>query len=216
VTQVIALVEDDAGYRASLVTLFGRAPGMRVADGFMRGEDFLAALATPDAASWTLALLDVELPGMNGLEVLRRTRLARADLHVVMLTAFEDPPLILEAICAGADGYLLKRASPRELVAQLVTVADGGAPLTAGVARTVLDLVRGGRVRADDLPPLTDREREVLLGLCRGGSYKTIAGDLGIGVETVRTHIKALYRKLQVSNVAAAVSRALRAGLIGR
>lgn len=214
-SQVVAIVEDDAGYRASLRTLLGRTPGLTVAADFRAGEDLLAALDGPGAAGWSLVLLDIELPGMTGIETLRRLRTRRADLSAVMLTAFEDPALILDAICAGADGYLIKRVSPRELVAQLAVITDGGAPLTAGVARTVLDLVRGGGpVRPADLPPLTPREREVLLGLCRGGSYKTVAADLGVGVETVRTHIKTLYRKLQVTNVAAAVSRAIQAGLL--
>lgn len=212
-TQVAAVVEDDAGYRASLTTLLARTPGTRVAAAFRTGEELLDALATPAAAAWTLVLMDIELPGMSGIEALRRARARRADLAVVMLTAFEDPALIVEAICAGADGYLLKRTSPRELIAQLAVITEGGAPLTAGVARTLLDVVRDRAVPPADLPPLTSREREVLVGLVRGGSYKIIAADLGIGVETVRTHIKALYRKLQVSNVAAAVSRAVKAGL---
>lgn len=211
-TQSVAVVEDDAGYRASVVTLLQRAPGFTVAAQVRTGEELVAALDGPTAHTWTLVLMDIELPGMNGIETLRRLRARRADLSVVMLTAFEDAPLIVEAICAGADGYLLKRVSPRELIAQLAVIADGGAPLTAGVARTVLELVRGAPPAAA-LPALTGRERDVLTALCRGLAYKEIAGELGVSVETVRTHIKALYRKLQVTNVAAAVSKALRAGL---
>jgi DNA-binding NarL/FixJ family response regulator len=132
-----------------------------------------------------------------------------------MLTVFEDPRAILQAICAGADGYLLKRASAKELVTQLKLVAGGGAPLTSGVAKTLLDLVRAGpmcELPGDAQPrrfTLTEREQDVLRCLVRGLTYKEVGDELGVSLDTVRSHIRALYKKLQVHSVAAAVRRAL-------
>jgi DNA-binding NarL/FixJ family response regulator len=137
-----------------------------------------------------------------------------------MLTVFEDPRTILAAICAGADGYLLKKCSVRELIEQTRVVVAGGSTLTAGVARTVLTLVR----ELGDAPPtgsfegdrlqLTDREREVLRCLVNGCSYKQAAAELGIQLDTVRAHIRKLYRKLQVHSVSEAVALAIRDGLV--
>ena len=213
-THRIAIVEDDANYRTSLITVLDHAPGFACASAFRTAEAYLDALPTDAAAPWTMVLMDIALPGLGGIEATRRSRQVRPALPVVMLTAFEDPPRIVEAICAGADGYLLKRTGARELLTHLDSISHGGAPLTAAVARTVLDVVRGRRSRPVDNHDITARERDVLTALVRGLSYKEVAADLGISLETVRTHIKSLYRKLQVSNVAEAVSRALRTGLV--
>jgi len=138
-----------------------------------------------------------------------------------VLTVFEDRASIVEAICAGADGYLLKRTPADALLLQLAAVVAGGSPLSAAVARTVLDVVRHVNAGSLTFPPsvgdpvqLTEREREVLGCLVRGLGYKAVAHALGISIDTVRTHIRGVYRKLQVHSVAEAVSRALRSGIV--
>jgi DNA-binding NarL/FixJ family response regulator len=127
---------------------------------------------------------------------------------------FEDPRTILRAIGAGADGYLLKRTPPAQLLEQIQVVTGGGAALTPGVARTVLDLVRDPQAPLADDIGLSAREREVLKGLVDGLAYKQVADRLGISLDTVRTHVRAVYRKLQVHSVAEAVGRALRERIV--
>ena len=218
----VVVVEDDARYRESLAALFGHTPGFRLVERFGAATDALRRLgdgARPPA--WDLVLMDVDLPGMSGIEATRLLKRLLPDALVVVLTVFEEPNVILEAICAGADGYLLKKTPPVELVSQLRVVAAGGAPLTAGVARTVLQLVRDPASAAPDPPAngdgalrLTGRERDVLRGLTRGLAYKQVADTLGLSLDTVRTHVRNVYRKLQVHSVAEAVSRAIRQRLV--
>jgi DNA-binding NarL/FixJ family response regulator len=129
-----------------------------------------------------------------------------------MLTAFEDPPRILAAIRAGADGYLLKRAGVAEILEQLRVVASGGSPMTPGIARSVLDLVRAGTGPSplETGPDLSERERAVLGALVRGLAYKQVAADLDLSIDTVRTYIRRIYAKLQVHSATEAVARAVR------
>ena len=162
---------------------------------------------------WDIVVMDLEMPEMSGIEATRRLKMLSPDLKVVVLTVFEDPAAIVEAVSVGADGYLLKKARARELVEGIRSVAEGGSPLTPDVARTILDLLRALKpaARAGPAPTrfeLTDREQQVLRALVNGMSYKQVADELGISLGTVRSHIVAIYRKLQVHNVAEAVSRA--------
>lgn len=210
----VAIVEDDARYRDSLALLVSTVPGFTLAATFAGAGAF-----TPgEACAWDLVLMDIHLGDGDGIELTRALKAAGARPWVVMLTAFEDPPTILAAICAGADGYVLKRTPPAELVAQLLQITAGGAPLTAGVARTLLGIVRQApppaRAPADPPLALSPREHEVLRQLVDGRSYKQVAAELDIGLDTVRGYIKTLYRKLQVHSVAEAVGRALREGLV--
>jgi len=163
--------------------------------------------------------MDIELPGLSGIDATRRLKQFWPELPIVVFTVFEEPRVILEAICAGADGYLLKKTSAGEILAQLRGVVAGGAPLTGGVARTILELLRatGGAASGTTVPArldLTDREQDVLRCLTKGMSYKEAADALGIATDTVRYFIRAVYRKLRVHSVAAAVSRAIREGLV--
>jgi DNA-binding NarL/FixJ family response regulator len=174
--------------------------------------------------SWQIALIDIELPGMSGIEATRRLKRYLPDLNVVMLTVFEEPSIILEAITAGADGYLLKKTPAAELLAHLNAIASGGSPLTPDVARTVFSLLRqnapkgiSGRFFNTSAPTkldLTEREHAVLQSLVKGLSYKQVATKLDISIDTVRTHIRAVYRKLQVHSVGEAVARAIREKLV--
>jgi DNA-binding NarL/FixJ family response regulator len=219
----VTIVEDDTRYRESLTALIAHASGFTMLESFGSAADAVKRMreasdaGTPPA--WDIVLMDVGLPGMSGIEATRVIKRVIPKALVVVLTVFEEPPTILEAICAGADGYLLKKTPPQELLTQLQVVAAGGAPLTAGVARTLLDLVRSPSAQDTDAAPddgllrLTERERDVLRGLVRGLAYKQVADTLGISIDTVRTHIRAIYRKLQVHSVAEAVGRAIRGRL---
>lgn len=217
----VATIEDDARYRASLEALLRLSPGMELAGSFGSPAQALAALErNGDRADWDVLLMDLELPGMSGIEATRRIKGLCPQTSIVVLTVFEEPATVLEAICAGADGYLTKATPPEELLAQLRAVVDGGSPLTAGVAHTVLDLLRHvgpdratARLAPGERLELSEREREVLRCLVEGMAYKQVADRLDISIDTVRTHIRRIYKKLQVHSVAEAVSRALREGL---
>ncbi len=216
----VVVTEDDPHYRAGLVAFFESEPGFEAAAVFSSAEQLLSAAETArftdGSPPWDIAVLDVELPGMSGFEAAQRLKRLLPDLPIVMLTVFEDPAAILQAICAGADGYLLKKNSPDELAEQLGSIAAGGSPLTPGVARIVLDLLRVSNPKpATPLSvELSDRELSVLRHLARGLSYKQAAEAESISLDTVRTYVRRIYRKLQVHNVAEAVGQAIRAGLV--
>lgn len=220
----VVIIEDDPRYRHSLETLFNNMPGFQLGASFGSAYAMLQELEKVQRAgrepSWQLALVDIELPGMNGIEATRHLKKHLPALTVVMLTVFEEPTVILEAITSGADGYLLKKTPAPELLGQLKAIASGGSPLTADVARTVLALLRektskgiSGKLFSATSPTklgLTEREHSVLQALVKGLSYKQVAAKLNISIDTVRTHIRGVYRKLQVHNVAEAVARAIR------
>lgn len=224
----VTIIEDNPRYRHSLETLFRHSPGFALAASY---GSALTALDHVDERlrfgsepAWDIVLMDIELPGLSGIEATRQLKKRLPRLPVVVLTVFEEPTTILEAITAGADGYLLKKTSAPEMLAQLRVIVSGGAPLTAFVARTVLDLLRtiGTNGTTDPQPfsssptkfDLTEREQEVLQCLVRGQSYKQSGDQLGISLDTVRTHIRGIYKKLQVHSVAEAVARAIRERLV--
>lgn len=220
-THTVAAIEDDPRYRAGVERLLEHAEAFRFVGAFGSAEDALQAAGRgPLANRWDLILMDLELPGMSGIDATRRFKEQWPQTKVVMLTVFEEPRTVLEAICAGADGYLLKSASGEEILDQLRVALDGGASLTPGVARTVLGLLREPlpQPRRAAKPParmdLTPREQDVLRALVQGLAYKQVASTLDISVDTVRYHIKAIYRKLQVHGVAEAVTRAVRERLV--
>jgi DNA-binding NarL/FixJ family response regulator len=221
----LAIVEDDPHYRTSLEHLFARAEGFALAGSFAAPPPVLAeaerAMRESDALPWDVVLMDLEMPRMNGIDATRRLKALAPPLKVVVLTVFEDPDAIVEAICAGADGYLLKKARARELLDAVRAVAGGGAPLTPTVAQKMLEVLRSVAPAAappSSSPPtrlaLTEREQQVLRALVEGLSYKQAADALGISLGTVRSHITAIYGKLQVHNVAEAVSHAMRRRLV--
>jgi DNA-binding NarL/FixJ family response regulator len=222
-TRVVA-VEDDPRYRASLEVLLRYSGDFELVDSFASPEAALTEASTTVGRGaqppWDLVLMDVDLPGMSGNECTRRMKALVPGATVVMLTVSEDRASILDAICAGADGYLLKRTPADGLLAQLRAVLAGGSPLSAGIARTVLELLRRfgtpptRREASNAQFQLTDRELEVLQHLAGGLPYKGVAAALGVSLDTVRSHIRSIYAKLQVHSVAQAVSRALRAGLV--
>jgi DNA-binding NarL/FixJ family response regulator len=211
-------VEDDPRYRASLVRLLHGLPQFVHVGSFASAEPLLvAARAAHDAglgAPWDVVLTDLGLPGVDGAQLTRELKRLFPQLRVVALTVFDEPDAVLAAICAGADGYLLKSTPGEELIAQLQRVLDDGAPLSATLAGTMMRLVRESHAaRAAELPcdlGLTPRQLDVLRGLVEGLAYRQVAQRLDISLDTVRSHVRQIYAAMQVHNVAEAVSYAIR------
>jgi len=149
-------------------------------------------------------LMDIDMPPSNGVESLKALRKKYEALPVIMLTVFEDNDNIINSICAGANGYLLKK-DMEQIMPAIKDVLNGGAPMTSSVARKVLQLFPGKQERKVELEILTAKESEILSWLVKGYSYKMIADQMHIAVETVRSHIKKIYKKLQVSSATEAV-----------
>lgn len=203
-----ALVENNLT-TAELLRDYLSADEIRITCHYASGEEALEQIPLQPLPD--VVLMDIGLPGVSGVEVTRQLKTAYPDLDIVMLTTFEDPETILEAIKAGASGYVLK-ASPREEIQQAVCVAkQGGSFLSGKVARLVLNSFQQAPRRSpdEDRWGLTEREREILDRLVDGAPYKAIADQLCISVHTVNNHIRHIYEKLQVSSRGAAVARVI-------
>jgi DNA-binding NarL/FixJ family response regulator len=201
----VAIVEDDAGVRDGLVRLLGRAKDIRCVGGYPSAE---AALRELPAAPPNIVLMDINLPGMNGIECVRRLKVEAPSIQILMLTVYENAEQIFEALTAGATGYLLKQTPPAELLAALREVHRGGAPMSSQIARKVVQSFQTG-IPAGQQAELSPREREILERLARGDLIKHIADQLGSSFDTVRTHLRRIYEKLHVHSRAQAVAQYL-------
>jgi DNA-binding NarL/FixJ family response regulator len=159
-----------------------------------------------------LLLMDIEMPGITGIEATRLVRKLQPDLAIIILTVFEDSVNVLNAIKAGASGYLLKKHISSKIFDAIDEVMRGGAPMSPTVARLVVGSMQ--KQNTENQYNLTIREKEILNSLSQGNSYKMIAADYGISIDTVRTHIKRIYEKLHVHSQTEAVSKALNEGLV--
>lgn len=204
----VAIVEDDAGVREALVRVLERSRDMQCAGWYTNGEDAMRGLPAlkPD-----VVLMDIGLPGCSGVECVRFLKASEPSPLIVMLTVYEDSGRIFESLAAGATGYLLKRTPPPELLEAIRDVHRGGAPMSSQIARRVVASFRMAPP-ASDTGALSPREQEILRLLAQGHLIKEIADRLGIGFDTVRTHIRRIYEKLQVHSRAQAVARYLRPG----
>jgi DNA-binding NarL/FixJ family response regulator len=165
---------------------------------------------TPD-----VVLMDIDMPAVDGVAAVKRIRKVDGVLPVIMLTVFDDNENIFNAVCAGASGYILKRCATEELTAAIRNVMSGGAPMTGVVARKVLQMVPAAKgAAAEERAELSQREVQILQLLGRGFSYKMIAAEIAVSVDTVRFHIKNIYDKLHVHSATEAVSKGLRGKFI--
>jgi DNA-binding NarL/FixJ family response regulator len=207
----IAIVEDQQEIRDGLRFLINNTEGYQCTDAFGSMEDALRSLPgnMPD-----IALTDIGLPGMSGIEGARLMKDRWPELVVVALTVYDDDERIFDALCAGASGYLLKKTPPAKLIESLKEAMNGGAPMTPEVANRVVALFRKVRPPAKADCDLTPHELRLLKLLVEGHSYKTAAAELRSSVNTIGFHMRNIYRKLQVHSKSEAVVKAMRHNLV--
>ncbi len=203
----VSIVEDNDQLRGTLARVISRAEGFRCLSQYPNAE---AALESLPKERPNVVLMDINLPGMNGVECVRRLKPLLPESQVVMLTAYEDTENIFNSLAAGASGYLLKRTSSAELLAAIKDVQKGGSPMTTHIARKVVQSFQKAGASPHPTENLSAREQEVLDCLSRGFLYKEIAEKLGISYETVHTYIRRIYEKLQVRTRTEAVAKFLR------
>ncbi len=202
----VSIVEDDDRIRASFIELIERADGLRCVSAYPSAEEALERLPAdqPD-----VVLMDINLPGMNGIDCVADLKRALPRTQVMMLTVYEDAEKVFAALKAGATGYLLKRSTPAELVEAIHDVHAGGSPMSSLIARKVVATFHQDRSPSVPVAQLTPREREIIESLAKGFLYKEIGEQLGISITTVRTHLRSIYEKLQVQNRTEAVVKFL-------
>lgn len=198
----VLIVEDDELIRESFFSIINSAPGLSCAAAFETCEEMLVSLEDYDP---DIILMDIELPGMSGIEGIKRLKKTNIKAAVVAVTVHEDNNIVFDALCAGASGYLTKNTPPPKLIEAIKEAYNGGAPMSTSIARMVVNSFH----RSTE-SPLSPRETEVLQLLAKGKSYTMIAEQLFIDKETVRSHIKNIYVKLEVNSKAAALERAMR------
>lgn len=202
----VSLVEDHSGTRKSLMALVRGEPKLRFLHGYSTGE--AAVRGVPEAPPDVL-LVDINLPGMSGIDCVAQLRSLVPQVQVLMLTTYEEPDAIFNSLRAGAKGYLLKKMVPVELIQAVEQVHAGGAPLSMEIARKVVDHFDRGARPESAVEKLTEREQDVLALLAKGFLYKEIAENLDITLHTVQGHVKHIYAKLEVRSRAGATMKFL-------
>ena len=200
----VSIIEDDVPAREILAGWIRRADGFRCVGEY---DDAESALAQLPQEKPSVVLVDINLPGMNGIECVRRLKPRLPGTQFVMVTVYEDANHIFNALSAGASGYLLKQMRRNDLLAALKEVHGGGSPMSSQIARRVVQSFQRTGMESSDAEDLSPREREVLELLARGYLYKEIANILQISVQTVNTYIRRIYEKLHVRSRAQAVAK---------
>jgi DNA-binding NarL/FixJ family response regulator len=205
----VAIVDDEAKLRESIATFVNGSSGFKCVSSYGSAE---AALKSLPADKPDVVLMDINLGEISGIECVEKLKGQFPDMQILMLTVYEDTEKIFLALAAGANGYLLKRSSPTKLLAAIREVHGGGSPMTSSIARKVVASFQRQKPSAatgEKNGPLSPREQAVLDGLAKGWTYKQLAGELDISIDTIRTYIRRIYEKLHVQSRTEAVAKYL-------
>ena len=208
----VAIFEDNRSLREGLAAMIGGTPGFECVGAFPNCNNLLKniSMSKPD-----VVLMDIELPGINGIEAVAMIKEEFPGIKILMETIFDDDEKIFNSICAGAEGYILKHTTPAEIMEAIKEIHEGGSPMTPSIANRVLKMVKtrpepGNKESFD----LSSREKEILTCLVKGMSYKMIGDTCFISIETVNVHIKNIYKKLHVHSKSEAVVKAIRGRIV--
>jgi DNA-binding NarL/FixJ family response regulator len=208
----IIIYEDNANLRESLSSLLALAGDYNVMASY---ADCSQVMEQVQEGKPDVILMDIDMPGINGIDAVKKIREFNREVQIIMLTVFDDNTHVFEAMYAGANGYLLKKYVSDKLIHAIREVLDGGAPMSPSIARMVINNMQQPVQSATENDyQLTNREKEALQLLSKGNSFKMIAAELGISIDTVRTHIKRIYDKLHVRSQIEAVSKAINEKLV--
>jgi len=208
----IAIFEDNRSLREGLTAMIEGTAGFKCVGAFPNCNYLIKNVeyAMPD-----VILMDIEMPGINGIEAVAMIKEEFPGIKILMETIFDDDEKIFNSICAGAEGYILKHTSPAEIMEAIQEIYEGGSPMTPSIANRVLKMVKSQPTSdSKNIFNLTDREKEILLCLVKGMSYKMVADACFISIETVNVHIKNIYRKLQVHSKSEAVVKAIKGRIV--
>lgn len=203
----VALFEDNKKLRESLVQLINSTDDMICTGAFADANRLIPNMrqTNPD-----VVMMDINMPGISGIEGVKMIKVNFPGVHILMQTVFDDNDKIFAAICAGASGYMLKKTPPQKMIEAIRETYHGGAPMTPSVAVKVLEMFRlQTRTDKNEFIDLSEREREILGLLVKGKSYKAIASDCFISIDTVSTHVRHIYEKLHVHSKSEAVAKAI-------
>src|SRR5258705_5617445 len=208
----VAIFEDNRSLREGLAAMIGGTTGFESVGAFPNCNNLLKNIsqARPD-----VVLMDIELPGINGIEAVAMIKREFPEVKILMETIFDDDEKIFNSICAGAEGYILKHTSPAEIMEAIQEIYEGGSPMTPSVANRDLKMVKEKPVSSNkESFDLSFREQDILTCLVKGMSYKMIADTCFISIETVNVHIKNIYKKLQVHSKGEAVAKAIKGRIV--
>jgi DNA-binding NarL/FixJ family response regulator len=208
----VVLFEDNRSLREGLAAMIGGTSGFECAGAYPNCNNLLKNIEQthPD-----VILMDIEMPGINGIEAVKIIKEEYPGIKILMETIFDDDEKIFDSICAGAEGYILKHTPPAEIMEAIKEIHEGGSPMTPSIANRVLKMVKEKPVAGNkESFDLSAREKEILACLVKGMSYKMVADTCFISIETVNVHIKNIYRKLQVHSKSEAVAKAIRGRIV--
>ena len=207
----IMIYEDNANMRESLEQLVSSTRDFKLLGSF---ADCMSVESQVKKFLPDVILMDIDMPGINGIQAVQMIRHFDLDVHILMLTVFDSNEKIFDALCAGASGYLLKKTSPSRLIEAINDVSAGGSPITPEIAKKVLTHFSMKPLTSQRFYNLTQREKDILFCLTQGYSYKMIGNQLNISIDTVRFYIKQVYLKLQVNSAPEAIAKALREHIV--
>lgn len=206
---LIGIVEDDEQIRQGIQTYLNRQEGFACDWSYGSVEELLNGLRSGNVPN--VLIMDIGLPGMSGIEGMKIVKEKYPDIDIVVFSVYNDPKRIFDSLVAGATGYLLKNTPLEEIKEGIELLANGGSPMSPQIARKVIEYFgKPAAKKKEAESPLSSKEKEIVVGLVDGLSYKLIADRMNISIETVRFHIKNIYRKLHVHGKAEVISKSLK------